>query len=192
MRPMMSVGQGPQIRPTSGLNRAPESASSQPRGLIISVPGVHDCRISPSTPCPSSPSARTNSRSSVFCHTSFRAVDRPANGSTLSRTLLNGDIRPGHRANESQTSPAPASVRGLTVASLRRRRTEREQRTASPEDSRLNAPSLGLHSLIGWWKSGSKIDEQLHCSWRRRRRPRPGPVPEVLSGSLHWATGSKR
>jgi hypothetical protein len=38
----------------------------------------------------------------------------------------------------------------------------------------------------------SKIDEQLHCSWRRRRRPRPGPVPEVLSGSLHWATGSKR
>jgi hypothetical protein len=38
----------------------------------------------------------------------------------------------------------------------------------------------------------SKIDEQLHCSWRRRRRPRPGPVPEVLSGSLHWASGSKR
>jgi hypothetical protein len=106
--------------------------------------------------------------------------------------LLNGDIRAGHRASESQTSPAPASGRGSTVASSRCRRAEREQRTASPEGSLSNCPSLGLHSLTGWWKSGSKIDEQLHCSWQRRRRPRPGPVPEVLSGSLHWATGSKR
>ena len=52
MRPMMSAGRGPQIQPTSGLNGAPESTSSQLRGLIISVPGVHDCRTSPSIRCP--------------------------------------------------------------------------------------------------------------------------------------------
>jgi hypothetical protein len=161
VRQIMSPWQGSQTGSTASIARAPESTSSQPRGFIISVPGVHDCRISPSTPCASSPWVRTVQRSSVFCHTSFRAVDRPANGSTLSRTLLNGDIRPGHRANESQTSPAPASSRGLTVASSRRHRTEREGRTASPEDSRLNAPSLGLHSLTGPWKSGSKIGDQV-------------------------------
>jgi len=168
MRPMMSPGRDLQIRSTRSIVRAPESTSSQPRGFIISVPGVHDCRISPSTPCPSSLSVLTNSRSSVSCRPPNCAVDRPANGLTLSRTLLNGDIRPGHRANESQTSPAPASGRGLTVASSRRHRAEREGRTASPEDSRLNAPSLQLHSLTGWWKSGSKMGEQVTCFARAR------------------------
>jgi len=147
VRPIMSPWQGSQTGSTRSIARAPESTSSQPRGLIISVPGVHDCRISPLTPCPSSPSGRTNSRRSVSRPTPVGAVDRPANGSTLSRTLLNGDIRAGHGANESQTSPAPASSCGSTVAFSRRRRAERQGRTASPEDSRLNAPSLGFHSL---------------------------------------------
>ena len=188
VRPAMSAGRRSEVRSTASIVRAPESTSSQPRGFIISVPGVHDCRISPSTPCPSSPSVRTNSRSSVFCHTSFRAVDRPANGSTLSHTLLNGDIRPGHRANESTTSLAPASSCGSKVTFSRRRQVEREGTTASPEDSRLNAPSLGLHSLTGWWKSGSKMVEQVTCSRRRCRWPLSGPVPEVPSSSLRWAS----
>ena len=38
-------------------------------------------------------------------------------------------------------------------------------------------------------EADSKIDEQLHCSWRRCRWPRPGPVPEVYSGSLRWPIG---
>ena len=188
MRPMMSPGRDSQIRSTRSIARAPESTSSQPRGFIISVPGVHDCRISPSTPCPSSPSARTNSRSSDLRPTPVGTVDRVAKGSALVFVLIDGDIRPGHSANESQTSPAPASGRGLTVASSRRRRAEREQRTASPEVSRLNAPSLGLHSFIGPWKSGSKMVEQVTCSKRRCRWPLPGPVPEVPSGALRWAS----
>jgi hypothetical protein len=152
------------------------------------VPGVHDCRISPSTPCRSSPSARTNSRSSVSRPTPVGAVDREAKGSALVFAVADCDIRAGHGASESQTSPAPASSRGLTVASSRRHRTEREGRTASPEDSRLNAPSLGLHSLTGWWKSGSKMVEQVPCSKRRCRWPHTGPVPEVPSGALRWAS----
>jgi hypothetical protein len=156
------------------------------------VPGVHDCRISPSTPCPSSPSVRTVQRCSDLRPTPVGTVDRVAKGSALVFAVVDCDIWPGHGANEPLASPAPASSCGSTVASSRRHRAEREGRTASPEDSRLNAPSLGLHSLTGWWKSGSKMGEQVTCSWRRRRRPRPGPVPEVLSGSLHWATGSKR
>jgi hypothetical protein len=188
MRPMMSAGRDSQIRSTRSIARAPDSTSSQPRGFIISVPGVHDCRISPSTPCPSSPSVRAISCGSVFCRPPNCAVDRPANGLTLSRTLLNGDIRAGHGASESQTSPAPASGRGSTVASSRRHRAERQGRTASPEDSRLNAPSLGLHSLTGWWKSGSKMVEQVPCSRRRCRWPLSGLVPEVPSGALRWAS----
>jgi hypothetical protein len=40
------------------------------------------------------------------------------------------------------------------------RQVERERRTTSPEGSRSNVPSLGLHSLTGLWKSGSKMDNQ--------------------------------
>jgi hypothetical protein len=188
MRPMMSPGRDSQIRSTRSIVRAPESTSSQPRGFIISVPGVHDCRISPSTPCRSSLSVRTNSRSSVSRPTPVGAVDRPTKGSTLVFVVVDCDIRAGHGASESQTSPAPASGRGLTVASSRRRRTERERRAASPEDSPLNAPSLGLHSLTGWWKSGSKMVEQVPCSRRRCRWPLSGPVPEVPFGALRWAS----
>ena len=133
MRPAMSAGRRSEVRSTASIAGAPDSTSSQPRGFIISVPGVHQWRTSPSTPCPSSPSARTISCGSVFCRPPNCAVDRPANGLTLSRTLLNGDIRAGHGASESQTSPAPASGRGSTVASSRRHRAEREGRTASPE-----------------------------------------------------------
>jgi len=192
MRPMMSPGRDSQIRSTRSIVGAPESASSQPRGLIIAVPGVHDCRISPSTPCRSSPSVRTVQRCSDLRPTPVGTVDRVAKGSALVFAVVDCDIRAGHGASESQTSPPPASSNFSTVAPSCRHEPKRQGRTASPEDSRLNAPSLGLHSLTGWWKSGSKIDEQLHCSWRRCRWPRPGPVPEVLSGSLHWATGSKR
>jgi hypothetical protein len=152
------------------------------------VPGVHDCRISPSTPCRSSPSVRTVQRCSDLRPTPVGTVDRVAKGSALSRTLLNGDIRAGHGASESQTSPAPASGRGSTVASSRRHRAERQGRTASPEGSRSNTPSLGLHSFTGWWKSGSKMVEQVPCSRRRCRWPHTGPVPEVPSGALRWAS----
>jgi hypothetical protein len=31
----------------------------------------------------------------------------------------------------------------------------------SPEGSRSNVPSLGLHSFTGLWKSGSKMDDHL-------------------------------
>jgi hypothetical protein len=187
MSPMMSIGEGSHTRPTSGRNRAPQSASSQLRGLIISVPGVHQWRTSPSTPFPSSPSVRTISCGSVFCRPPNCAVDRPANGLTLSRTLLNGDIRAGHGASESQTSPAPASSRGSTVASSRRHRVEREGTTTSPEGSRSNVPSLGLHSFTGLRKSGSKIDNPLSGSCWRGRWPRSKPVPEILSAALRWA-----
>ena len=37
-----------------------------------------------------------------------------------------------------------------------------------PEDSRLNVPSLGLHSLTGMWKSESKMGEQVTCFARAR------------------------
>ena len=158
MNPMMSVGQGSPIRPTLGLNRAPESASSQLRGLIISVPGVHDCRTSPSNRCPSSPSVRTNSLCSVSCPTPARAVDRPAKVSVPVNVVIDDDIRPGHSANEPLTSPVPASGRGSTVASSTRRQVEREGTTTNPEGSRSNAPSLGLHSFTGLQKSGSKMD----------------------------------
>ena len=56
----------------------------------------------------------------------------------------------------------------------------------------VSPASATIMKVAARHEANSKIDEQLHCSWRRRRRPRPGPVPEVLSGSLHWATGSKR
>jgi hypothetical protein len=74
--------------------------------------------------------------------------------------VIDDDIRPGHSANEPTTSPAPASSCGSTVMSSRRCRTEREGTTTSPEGSRSNVPSLGLHSLTGPWKSGSKIGDQ--------------------------------
>ncbi len=188
MRPMMSPGRDLQIRSTRSIARAPESTSSQPRGFIISVPGVHDCRISPSTPCRSSPSVRTNSRCSDLWPTRVGTVDRVAKGSALVFAVVDCDIRAGHGASESQTSPAPASGRGSTVASSRRHRAERQGRTTSPEDSRLNAPSLGLHSLTGLWKSGSKMVKQVPCSKRRCRWPQSGLVPEVPSGALRWAS----
>jgi hypothetical protein len=168
VRPMMSPVRDSQIRSTRSIVRAPDSTSSQPRGFIISVPGVHDCRISPSTPCPSPPSARTNSRCSDLRPTPVGTVDRVAKGSALVFAVVDCDIRAGHGASESQTSPAPASGRGSTVASSRRHRAERQGRTASPEDSRSNVPSLGLHSFTGLWKSGSKMGEQVTCFARAR------------------------
>jgi len=188
MRPMMSVGPASPIRPTSGRNRAPESASSQPRGLIISVPGVHDCRTGPSMPCPSPPSVRTNSLCSVVCPTPARAADRPAKVSIPVFVVIDDDIRPGHSANEPMTSPVPAFSCSSKVTSSRGHESEREGRTASPEGSRSNAPSLQLHSLTGRWKSGSKMVKQVPCLRWRCRWPLPGPVPEVSSGSLRWAS----
>jgi hypothetical protein len=58
----------------------------------------------------------------------------------------------------------------------------------SPEGSRSNVPSLGLHSFTGLRKSGSKMVEQVPCSRRRCRWPQSGLVPEVLSGALRWAS----
>ena len=191
MNPIMSVGQGSRTRPTSGRNRAPESASSQLRGLIISVPGVHQSRTSPSPPFPSSPLARTNSLCFICCLTPARTVDRPAKGCALVFVVIDDHIRPGHSANEPTTSPAPASSCGSTVSSSRRRQVEREGTTTSPEGSRSNVPSLGLHSLTGLWKSGSKIDNPLSGSCWRGRWPRSKSVPEILSAALRWGASRK-
>ncbi len=187
MRPMMSPGPDSLIRSTGSIVGAPESASSLLRGLIISVPGVHEWPTGPSTPCPSSPSVRTISRCSVSCPTPARAVDRPAKVSIPVNAVIDDDIRPGHSANEPPTSPVPASGRGSTVASSRRCQVEREGTLTSPEGSRSNAPSLGLHSLTGLRKSGSKIDNPLSGSCWRGRWPRSEPVPEILSAALRWA-----
>jgi len=187
MRPMMSPGRDSQIRSTGWIVGAPESASSLLRGLIISVPGVHDCRTGPSMPCPSSPSVRTISRCSVSCPTPARAVDRPAKVSIPVNGVIDDDIHPGHSANEPMTSPVPAFSCGSKVTSSRGHESEREGRTASPEGSRSNVPSLGLHSLTGLQKSGSKIDNPLSGSCWRGRWPRSAPVPEILSAALRWA-----
>ena len=160
MRPMMSPGRDSQIRSTRSIVGAPESASSQPRGLIIAVPGVHDCRISPSTPCRSSPSVRTVQRCSDLRPTPVGTVDRVAKGSALVFVVDDCDIRPGHGANKLTGSQARASSHSSTVAPSHGHESERERRTASPEGSLSNCPSLGLHSLTGWWKSGSKMDDQ--------------------------------
>jgi hypothetical protein len=189
MNPMMTVGHGSQLRPTSGQNRAPESASSQLRWFTTSPPGEHLRRSSPSTPCRSSPpSVRTISLCSVSCPTPAHAVDRPAKVSIPVNVVIDDDIRPGHGANEWLISPVPASGRVSTVASSRRRQVEREGRTASPEGSRSNVPSLGLDSLTEWRKSGSKMVKQVPCLRWRCRWPLTGPVPEVSSGSLRWAS----
>jgi hypothetical protein len=160
VRPAMSAGRRSEVRSTRSIARAPESTSSQPRGFIIFVQGVHDCRISPSTPCRSSPSVRTVSCGSVFCHASFRAVDRLTKGSALVFVVDDCDIRPGHGANEPTGSQARAFSHSSAVAPSHGHESERERRTASPEGSLSNCPSLGLHSLMGWWKSGSKIGDQ--------------------------------
>jgi hypothetical protein len=101
--------------------------------------------------------------------------------------VIDDDIRPGHSAIEPPTSPVPASGRGSTVASSIGRQVERGGRTASPEGSRSNAPSLGLDSCAEWRKSGSKIDNPLSGSCWRGRWPRSKPVPEILSAALRWA-----
>jgi hypothetical protein len=116
------------------------------------------------------------------------AVDPPTKVSIPANGVIDDDIRPGHGANEPTGSPARASSRDSTLAPSRGHDSERQRRTASPEGSRSNAPSLGLHSLTGWWKSGSKMVEQVPCSRRRCRWPRSGPVPEVYSCSLRWAS----
>jgi hypothetical protein len=188
MNPMMTVGQGSQLRPTSGQNRAPDSVSSQLRGFTTSPPGEHLWQSSPSNRCPSPPSVRTISLCSVSCPTPARAVDRLAKVSVPVNTVIDDDIRPGHSAIEPPTSPVPASGRGSTVASSIRRQVEREGRMATTEGSRSNAPSLGLDSFAGRWKSGSKMVKQVPCLRRRCRWPRWGPVLEVSSWSLRWAS----
>jgi hypothetical protein len=188
MNPMMTGGQGSQLRPTSGQNRAPDSVSAQVGGFTTSPPGEHLWQSSPSNRCPSPPSVRTISLCSVSCPMPARAVDRLAKVSVPVNTVIDDDIHPGHSANESTTSPAPASGRGSTVASSPRRQVEREGRMASLEGSRLSAPSLGLDLFTGLWKSGSKMVKQVPCLSRHCRRPHSGPVPEVSSWSLRWAS----
>jgi hypothetical protein len=187
MRPMMSPGRDSRIRWTRSIVGAPESASSQLRGLIISVPGVHQWRTSPSTPFPSSPLVRTISLCSVCRPMSAGAVHGPMNGSVLVFVVIDDDIRPGHGPIGPMASPVPASGRGSKVTFSRRCQVEQEGRTASPEGSRSNVPSLGLHSFTGLWKSGSKMDDPLSGSCWRRRWPRSKPVPEILSAALRWA-----
>jgi hypothetical protein len=188
MSPMTRVGEGSQSLLTSWPNRAPDSASSQPRGFTTSVPGEHLWPNGPSTLCRPSSSVRAIPRCSLFCHMPAGAVDRPAKGSTLVFVVVDCDIRPGHGGNEPTGSPARASSDGPAVAPSRRYDPERSRRTASPEGSRSNAPSLQLHSFTGWWKSGSKMVKQVPCLSRRCRQPRSGPVPEVSSCSLRWAS----
>jgi hypothetical protein len=120
--------------------------------------------------------------------TPARAVDRSAKVSIPVNAVIDDDIQPGHSANEPTTSPAPAFSCGSTVASSLRCQVEREGRTASPEGSRFNVPLLGLHSFTGLRKSGSKMVKQVPGLSRRCRRLRLGPVPEMLSGSLRWAS----
>ena len=188
MNPMMTVGQGSQLRPTSGQNRAPESASSQRRGFTTSPPGEHLWRSGPSAPFPPSPSVRTISLCSVSCPTPARAVDRPAKASVPVNAVIDDDIHPGHSTIEPPTSPVLASGRGSTVASSLRCQVERQGTMTSPGNSRLNVPSLGLHSFTGLQKSGSKMVKQVPCLRRCCQWPQPGPVPEVSSWSLRWAS----
>jgi hypothetical protein len=188
MNPMMTVGQGSQIVPTSGQNRAPESASSLLIGFTTSPPGEHLWQSSPSNRCPSPPSARTISLCSVSCPTPARAVDRPTKVSIPVFVVIDDDIRPGYSAIEPMTSPVPAFSCGPTVASSLRCQVEREGTTTSQEGSHLNAPSFGLDSFTGLRKSGSKMVKQVPCLRRRCRWPLTGPVPEVSSWSLRWAS----
>jgi hypothetical protein len=182
MSPMTRVGEGSQIRSTSGTNRAPESVSSQPRGFTTSPPGEHLWPTGPSKPWRSSPSVRTIPRCSDSWSTPVGAVDRLAKGSNLVFVVIADDIRPGHRANEPTGSPTHASSHSSRVAPSHDHVPERERRTASPEGSRSNAPSLGLHSLTEWRKSGSKIDVQYYWTWRPRRWPTPWACPRDALG----------
>ena len=188
MSPTMRVGHGSQLRPTSEPNGVPVLASSQPRGFTTSDSGVHQCPTGSSTPCRSASSMRTIPHNSNSWPTPVGAADRLAEGSTFVLVVVDCDIRPGHRSNESAGSPTRAPSHSSAVALSPGHQSERERRTAIPEGSRSNAPSLGLHSLTEWWKSGSKMVEQVPCSRRRCRWPLSGPVPEVPSGSLRWAS----
>lgn len=188
MSPAMSAERRSQVQSTRSIVGAPESASSQLRVFTTSPPGEYLWQSSPSNRCPSSPSVRTISLCSISCPTPARAVDRSAKGGALVFVVVDCDIRPGHGANEPAGSPARASSRDTTLAPSRGHEPEREGTTASPEGSRSNAPSLGLHSLTGWRKSGSKMVKQVPCLRRRCRWPLTGPVPEVSSWSLRWAS----
>ena len=188
MGPAMSADRRSQIQSTRSIVGAPDAVSSQLRGFTTSPPGEHLWQSSPSNRCPSPPSVRTISLCSVSCPTPARAVDRLAKVSVPVNTVIDDDIRPGHSANESTTSPVPASGCGSTVASSIRCHVERAGRMASPEGSRSNAPSLGLHSFTGLRKSGSKMVKQVPCLRRRCRWSLTGPVPEVSSWSLRWAS----
>jgi len=184
----MRRGPGSQIGPAAAADGAPESTSSQLIGLIISVPGVHDCRTSPSIRCPSSPSARTISLCSICCLTPARTVDRPAKGCALVFVVIDDDIRPGHSANEPPTSPALASSFGSTVTpSQRWNRTRRNN--SEPKGFRVQeSPDTQITLTMRVHESGSKMVEQVPCLRRRCRWPRTRPVPEGFSGSLRWAS----
>jgi len=163
---MMRPGPGSQIGPAATADGVPESTSSQLRGLITSVPGVHDfepaCRSSLSIRCPSSPSARMISRCSICCLTSARIVDRPAKGCALVFVVIDDGIRPGHSANEPTTSPAPASTVGSIVTSSRRwNRTRRNN--GEPGGLRVQeAPGTPITLTMRVHDRGSKIGDQYY------------------------------
>ncbi len=192
MNPMMTVGQVSQLRPTSGQNRAPEAASSLLRGFTTSPSGADICPTGSSTPCRSSPSVRTIPHCSELRPTPVGAVDRLAKGSALVFVVVDDDIWPGHSPNEPTTSPASASSLGSTVTSSRRwNRTRRNNgepgglKVQEPPGTRVTL-TMRVHDR------GSKMVKQVPCLRRRCRWPLTGPVPEVSSWSLRWASRSVR
>jgi len=188
MNPMVTVGQGSQLRPTSGQNGAPDSVSSQLRGFTTSPPGEHLWQSSPSNRCPSPPSVRTMSLCSVSCPTPARAVDRLAKVSVPVTTVIGADIRPGHSANEPTTSPAPAFSCGPTVTSSRRSIRTRRINGESGGLRVQEAPGTSITLTMRVHDRGSKMVKQVPCLSRRCRWPHSGPVPEVSSWSLRWAS----
>jgi hypothetical protein len=61
-----------------------------------------------------------------------------------------------------------------------------------PAGLTVSPASATIMEVAARHEADSKIDEQLHCSWRRCRWPRCGPVPEFYSGSLRWPIGSNQ
>ena len=76
----------------------------------------------------------------------------------------------------------PAFVRINAAAPRSKRR-----KIGEPVGLTVSPPSATIMKVATRHEAESKMDEQVHCSWRRCRWPRSGPVPEVPSGSLRWA-----
>jgi hypothetical protein len=184
-----------------------EPAKCKPRGFMVPGRGVHDCCTAAVIAGPAqieltaarssvrSPAPSTQRTSGELTAAELRPECRALLGIALHSPFLTWWGRYSITSISQQAldiTGARCPRRSLPYGMRPQHPVRTGKKDREPAGLAVSSESATIMKVAARHEADSKIDEQLHCSWRRCRWPRCGPIPEFYSGSLRWPIGSNQ